>query len=96
MNITGLLVRSALSLGAFVVYRAVDTAHTMMSPLISGPMAAQQLGDSNSAYLGTQIVSHAFNGSVASSVILLPLLALALFLIWRGPVRDILNHNHKA
>jgi hypothetical protein len=95
MNILSLLGRSALSLGAFVAYQAANTAHNMVSPLISGPVAAQQLTDSNSAFVGAQFVSQAFSGGGVSSYVTVPLLALALWLIWRGPVRLLLNPNHK-
>jgi|CryBogDrversion2_11_1035321.scaffolds.fasta_scaffold00171_6 hypothetical protein len=95
MTGVNLAVRAVLSLGAVMAYRAADTAHNMVSPLISGPVAAQQLTDSNSAFVGTQMVSQAFAGGGVSSYVTVPLLALALWLIWRGPVRLLLNPNHK-
>jgi hypothetical protein len=81
--------RSRLLLTAAAVfgYTALNRTHEIVSPLVSGPMAAQQLSDSNAAYVGTQVVSSWFNGSGLSVGVLL----IALIAIWYGPVVKLLK-----
>ncbi len=78
-----LLLTACATLGFF----AMNRAHEIVSPLVSGPMAAQQLSDSNAAYVGTQVVSSWFNGSGLSVGVLL----IALIAIWYGPVVKLLK-----
>ena len=86
MSVASVVTRTLLSVAAVGVFKMVDTAHEIVSPLISGPMAAQQLSDSNAAYIGTQTVSRLFNGAGVSPLITVVLLGAALIAIWYQPV----------
>ena len=79
------------SAAAIIVYNFVNTAHEIVSPLVSGPVAAGQLTDSNSAWVATQTVSRVFNGSGISLGILL----LVLAAIWYRPVKNIFRTHEK-
>jgi len=95
MNTNGLVPRALLTAAAVAVYRVLDTAHEIVSPLVSGPMAAQQLSDSNSTYIGTQVASRVFNGSGFGGYGAI-LLAVALIAIWYKPVANIFRTNEKV
>jgi hypothetical protein len=77
----GRFVLSALAIGTVSV---LDRAHEIVSPLVSGPMAAQQLNDSNAAYVGTQVASRMFNGS-GTGLLGFVLLVAVLAAIWYKP-----------
>jgi hypothetical protein len=88
--------RVVATAGVIAVYGAANTTHEIISPLISGPMAAQQLSDSNAAYVGTQIVSRTFNGSGFNGGLLGLVLLAALVAIWYTPIRNIFRTSEKA
>lgn len=96
MRIANLAFRAVLTGAAVMAVRAVDTAHEIVSPLVSGPMAAQQLTDSNVAYMGTQVTSRLFDGSGVSSMITLPILIAVLIAIWYKPVKSLFTSNEKV
>jgi hypothetical protein len=50
-------------------------------------MAAQQLSDSNGAYISSQVASRMFNGSGFSGGIALLVLGATLLLIWSCPIK---------
>ena len=76
-----MITRLFMSIGAIFVFLFFNRAHEIMSPLVSGPMAAQQLTDSNAAYIGTRVTASLFNGSGISDIVLL----ITLVLIWLWP-----------
>jgi len=82
MKMSSFLPRAFLTVGAFWAVHAVNTMHEIVSPLVSGPMAAQQLSDSNAAYIGTQVASRWFNGSGMPVAVLL----VVFIAIWYGPL----------
>jgi len=95
MRLTSLLPRVLLTAGAVWARQAANTAHEIVSPLISGPMAAQQLSDSNTAYVGAQVASRMFNGSGLGIVADIVLLA-ALVAIWYTPIRNIFSTSKRV
>lgn len=95
MAINKFLARAALTAIALGVYGSANTAHEVVSPLVSGPMAAQQLTDSNVAYIGTAITSRAFNGSGMGGWFTL-VLVLVLVAIWYTPVKNLFCTKEKA
>jgi len=86
------LTRVILSAAVVAAYRLANSAHEVVSPLVSGPMAAQQLTDSNIAYIGAQVSSRMFDGSGLSIVILFAVLAS----IWYKPVKSLFTSNEKV
>ena len=95
MKMSSLLPRALLTMGAFWGVTAANTMHEIVSPLISGPMAAQQLSDSNTAYVGAQVASRMFNGSGMGLVADIVLLA-ALVAIWYTPIRNIFSTSQRV
>jgi uncharacterized membrane protein (DUF441 family) len=87
------LIRCVFTVLTFVGFDAVNRAHEIVSPLVSGPIAAQQLNDSNAAYIGTQVASQWFNGSGVSPMLSIPLLVLILVWIWYRPVANMFKEN---
>ena len=87
--------RVVATAGVIAVYGAANTTHEIISPLISGPMAAQQLSDSNTAYVGTQVANRMFNGSGMGLVADIVLLT-ALVAIWYTPIRNIFRTSEKV
>ena len=85
----GMVSRAALTALALFGYSVANTTHEIISPLISGPMAAQQLNDSNAAYVGTQVVARTFNGSGFGNGIVGLVLVAVLVLIWWTPVKSL-------
>lgn len=76
------LPRAAASLIAVWGFRVLNTAHEIVSPLMSGPAAAAQLTDSNDAYINSEITRRLFDGSGISVMVLVAVLAL----IWINPI----------
>ena len=95
MGIKSLLPRVLLTGAALVAFNLANTTHEIISPLISGPMAAQQLTDSNAAYIGTQIVSRTFNGSGFSGGLLGIVMLGVLVAIWYTPIKNIFRTSEK-
>lgn len=91
-----LLTRVILSVAAIGAYKIADTTHEIVSPLISGPMAAQQLADSNAAYIGTQVTSRVFNGAGVSLLLGMVLLAVVFIAIWYRPIANMFKTTEKA
>ena len=87
------LTRTILSISAVVVYSTLNTVHEVVSPLISGPLAAQQLTDSNVAYAGAQFASRVFNGAGMSSMLMTLALISVLIAIWYTPVTNLFRSN---
>ena len=87
-NLGSRLLASAV---AIVAYNYLNTVHEIVSPLISGPVAAGQLTDSNGAYVATQTVSRVFNGSGIS----LAVLFLVMAAIWYHPIKNIFRTHEK-
>jgi len=81
--------RLLLSAAAILGFVALNRTHEIVSPLVSGPMAAQQLSDSNAAYIGTQVASTWFNGSGMPVAVLL----VAFIAIWYGPLVKLFKDN---
>jgi hypothetical protein len=81
----GLIGRAVATAGVVAVYSIINTVHEIMSPLISGPMAAQQLTDSNAGYTGTQVASRVFNGNGVSGAWLGLVAVAVLIAIWYRP-----------
>jgi hypothetical protein len=82
--------RILLSVGAVGVYSLLQKTHEIVSPLVSGPMAAQQLSDSNAAYVGTQVTSRLFNGA-GTGLLGFALLVAVLAAIWYQPAKRMLT-----
>lgn len=82
MSTTSIGVRAAFSAVAFVGFGLLNTAHEIVSPLVSGPAAVAQLSDTNSGYVESQVASRLFNGSGLPVVLLLVVIGL----IWLGPI----------
>jgi hypothetical protein len=93
MNTLSRVTLSAVAIGAYGLFNSV---HEVVSPLISGPMAAQQLSDSNAAYVGTQVTSRLFNGSGIDGTWLSLLVVVVLVGIWYHPVANLLCTIHDA
>ena len=89
MKMSSFLPRAFLTVGAFWAVHAVNAMHEIISPLVSGPVAAQQLSDSNAAYIGTQVASTLFNGSGMPVAVLL----IACIAIWYGPLVKLFKGN---
>jgi hypothetical protein len=83
------LILSIIAVPSFII---LNKSHEVVSPLISGPIAAQQLSDSNVAYIGTQVASSWFNGSGIS----LWFLIIALALIWIKPILKLFGEKTDA
>ena len=74
--------KRALQTGAVVVAGLTLTrTHEVVSPLISGPIAAQQLTDGNSEYIATQLASTWLN----NSNLILYAMVVTIFVIWYTP-----------
>ena len=95
MKMSSFLPRALLTVVTVWGVHAVNTMHEIVSPLISGPMAAQQLSDSNTAYVGAQVASRMFNGSGMGLVADIVLLA-ALVAIWYTPIRNIFSTSQRV
>ena len=91
-----LVTRSILTGVVILGVSFANTVHETVSPLVSGPMAAQQLTDSNAAYVGTQIVSRAFNGDGFNGTYLSIAVLAALIAIWYRPMVNLFRTNEKV
>lgn len=96
MKMSSLLPRALLTVGAFWGVTTANTMHEIVSPLVSGSMAAQQLSNSNTAYVGTQVVSRIFDGTGTNGMVLALVLAMALVAIWWAPVKNVFRSREKA
>ena len=94
MKMSSFLPRAFLTVGAFWAVHAANTMHEIVSPLVSGPVVAQQLTDSNTAYVGTQVMSRVFNGS--GSALLNMLLVAVIAAIWYGPAKNMFRTTEKV
>ena len=89
MSVKGIVVRSVLSLGAIVALRATNSMFEMTSPLITGPIAAQQLNGGAKEYLETAIASNIFNGSGLFEMVTGLIFMAVLAVIWYKPISKI-------
>jgi hypothetical protein len=74
---------------AAIGYIMSSNVSETLSPLVSGPVAAQQLSDSNVAYVGTQFVASNFNGSGGFGLLGFAVFTVALVAIWYKPVSNL-------
>jgi hypothetical protein len=86
------LLRVIASVAALYAFKMINTAHEIISPLITGPLAAQQLTDSSPSYVESQVASRFFDGSGVSVLILVA----ALGWIWYTPIKNFFTTNKEA
>jgi hypothetical protein len=96
MKMSSFLPRALLTVVTVWGVHAVNTMHEIMSPLVSGPMAAQQLTNSNTAYVGTQVMSRMFDGSGFNGTVLNLVLAMVMVAIWWAPLKNVFRSSEKA
>jgi len=87
----GYLPRVLLTVGSFVVWKILTPASEIVSPLITGPLAANQLNDSSASYVQSQVANRIFDGSGPSLIVL----AVVLAAIWFKPIKNFFSQVNK-
>ena len=87
----GYLPRVLLTVGSFVVWKILTPASEIVSPLITGPLAANQLNDSSTSYVQSQVANRIFDGSGPSLIVL----AVVLAAIWFKPIKNFFSQVNK-
>ena len=82
MTPQGVVTRVIASVVALTVMGWLNFGHALVSPLVAGRMAANQLSNTDMGYVDGVIASRFFNGSGLSVGFML----LVVLLIWAGPI----------
>ena len=88
----GLVIRVILTVIVFIAFGLINELINVISPIVTGNLAVQQLEDSNVASVYSQIGMRYLIGNPLSGIVLL----IALIAIWFGAIKKLFAGNKGA